>query len=78
MNKLKLSQISDLAQVVSAVAVVLSLIYVGQQIRVNTEATRAATRQSVTETDFEYISSVLDPILNILDTLVFSRISASS
>ena len=62
MNKLKLSQISDLAQVVSAVAVVLSLLYVGQQIRVNTEATRAATRQSVTETDFEYISSVLDPL----------------
>jgi hypothetical protein len=62
MKKISLSRLSDFAQIVSAIAVVISLIYVGHQIRANTEATRAATRQSITETDFEYISSIFDPL----------------
>jgi len=62
MKKVTLSGLSDLSQVVSAIAVVFSLIYVAQQIRANTEATRAATRQSIAETDFEFISTVLDPL----------------
>ena len=62
MKKLSLSQWSDLSQVVSAVAVVASLIYVGFEIRQNTEASRAATRQSIAETDFEYVGATLDAL----------------
>ena len=59
MPKLTLAHLSDLSQVVSAVAVVASLIYV--EIRRNTEASQAATRQAIAETDFEYVGSTLDP-----------------
>ncbi|MCP4727719.1 MAG: hypothetical protein GY863_21950 [bacterium] len=62
MKKITLSSMSELAQIVSAIAVVLSLVYVGQQIKANTEATRSATRQSIAETDFEFISTILDPL----------------
>ena len=63
MPKPTLGQLSDLAQVVSAVAVVASLVYVGFEIRQNTEASRAATRQSIAETDFEYVGATLDPAM---------------
>jgi len=63
MKKLTLGQWSDLAQVVSALAVVASLVYVGFEIRQNTEASRAATRQSIAETDFEYVGATLDPVM---------------
>jgi hypothetical protein len=63
MSKLTLGQWSDLSQVVSAVAVVASLVYVGVEIGRNTEASRAATRQSIAETDFEYVGSTLDAAL---------------
>ena len=62
MQKLTLSQWSDLAQVVSAIAVVASLVYVGFEIHRNTEASRAATRQSIAETDFVYVAATLDPV----------------
>ena len=58
----KLGRWSDLAQVVSAVAVIASLIYVGVEIRNNTEATRAATRQAISDTDLEFIGASLDPL----------------
>ena len=61
MPRLSLSQWSDLSQVVSAAVVVASLVYVGFEIRQNTEASRAATRQSIAETDFEYVGATLDP-----------------
>ena len=57
MRKLSLTEWSELSQVVSAIAVVASLIYVGYEIRRNTEASRAATRQSIAETDFEYVGA---------------------
>ena len=63
MPKLTLGQWSDLSQIVSAAAVVASLIYVGFEIRQNTEASRAATRQSIAETDFEYVGATLDPAM---------------
>jgi hypothetical protein len=62
MTKPTLSKLSDLAQVVSALAVIVSLIYVGREIKANTEASRAATRQAIAETDFQFISTVLDPL----------------
>ena len=63
MKKPSLSQLSDLSQIVSAVAVVASLVYVGSEIRQNTEATHAATRQAIAGTDFEYVGATLDPLL---------------
>ena len=60
-KKVTLSSLSNLSQIVSAIAVVISFVYVGQQIRANTEASKAATRQSIAETNFEFISTVLDP-----------------
>ena len=63
MAKPTLGQLSDLSQIVSALAVVASLVYVGFQIRQNTEASRAATRQAIAETDFEYVGATLDPLL---------------
>jgi len=43
--KLKLSDWASIAEVVSAIAVVISLVYVGIQINENTGETRAANRQ---------------------------------
>jgi len=62
MKKLSLSEWSDISQVVSAMAVVASLVYVGFEIGRNTEASRAATRQSIAETDFEYVGATIDPL----------------
>ena len=59
----RVSKISEVAQIVSAVAVVVSLIYVGYEIRQNTAAARAATRQAVAETDLAFVSGPLDPAL---------------
>jgi hypothetical protein len=59
---LSLSQLSELSQVVSAIAVVLSLVYVGYQIRQNTQATRAVTGQSIAQTDSSYVGATLEPL----------------
>lgn len=60
MKKNKLSTISELAQIISAVAVVVSLIYVGVQVNQNTKATQAAMRQSIADNDITYLMSSLD------------------
>ena len=44
-----LNDLANIGQVIGAVAVVISLIYVAMQIRQNTNAVRAATAQSVHE-----------------------------
>src|SRR6266480_1926509 len=44
-----LSDLANLGQIIGAVAVVISLIYVALQIRQNTNAVRSATAQSVHE-----------------------------
>lgn len=62
MNKPTLAKLSDLAQVISAVAVIVSLVYVGREIKANTDASRAATRQAIAETDLQFISTLLDPL----------------
>jgi hypothetical protein len=48
MAKLGLAQLAQLAEVVAAVAVVLSLVYVGRELGANTAAVRGATLLSVT------------------------------
>jgi hypothetical protein len=46
---MNLNDLANLGQVIGAIAVVISLIYVALQIRQNTNAVRAATAQSVHE-----------------------------
>jgi len=47
MLKLKLAEWASIAEIISAVAVVGSLFYVGYQIKQNTEVSLAANRQSI-------------------------------
>jgi len=47
MKKLKLSDWSNVAEIIAAVAVVLSLVYVGLQINQNTAAVQASTHLSL-------------------------------
>ena len=54
MKKLKLTQFSELAQFISAFALVVSLIYVGVLIKQNTKATQASMRQSIANNDITY------------------------
>ena len=63
MTDSRLSKFSETAQIVSAFAVVVSLVYVGYEIRQNTYATKAATRQAVAETDLAFLAGPLEPAL---------------
>lgn len=47
MTKLRLAEWASIAEVIGAVAVVISLIYVGIQVRDNTDAVLAANRQQL-------------------------------
>jgi hypothetical protein len=60
MRKIKLSTFSDVSQIISALAVVISLIYVGAQVNQNTKATQSAMRQSLADNDVTYLMSYLD------------------
>ena len=61
MKKNRLALISELAQVISAIAVVISLFYVGVQVRQNTKATQALMRQSIADNDINYLMTYLNP-----------------
>lgn len=60
MKKKNLTLITEIAEIISAVAVVISLIYVGVQVNQNTKATQSAMRQSVADNDITYLMSSLD------------------
>jgi len=60
MRKIKLSTFSDVSQIISALAVVISLIYVGAQVNQNTKATQSAMRQSIADNDITFLMSSLD------------------
>jgi hypothetical protein len=60
MNKIKLSTFSEISQIISAFAVVISLIYLSAQISQNTKTTQAAMRQSIADNDVTYLMSNLD------------------
>jgi hypothetical protein len=49
MRKLQLSEWASVAEVISAIAVVVSLLYVGYQVNQNTKETRAANRQQLVD-----------------------------
>lgn len=62
-----LTDISDIAQILAAIAVIPSLIFVGLQMRQNTRAVRAATSQA-------HASTYLDVMRSIGDSEEVSRI----
>ncbi len=51
MPKIKLNELSQIAEIIAAVAVVMSLIYVGKEVQSNTAAVRGAAMQAVATTD---------------------------
>ncbi len=51
MSKNKLSELAQIAEIIAAVAVVTSLIYVGKEVQSNTAAVRGAAMQAVATTD---------------------------
>src|SRR5581483_7014171 len=54
-----LTTISTVAQVVSAIAVIISLVYLAIQIRQNTQAVRNSTHHALTVTRLDYIALVV-------------------
>ena len=60
MKKKRLNFFSEWAQIISAISVIFSLIYIGVQVRQNTLATQAAMRQSIADNDITYLLSKLD------------------
>ena len=51
MPKLKLAELAQIAEIVAAVVVVASLIYVGMEVRSNTSAIQGATMQALATSD---------------------------
>jgi len=51
MPKIRLNELAQIAEIIAAVAVVMSLIYVGKEVQSNTAAVRGAAMQAVVTTD---------------------------
>ena len=63
MAKYGLSDWANVAEIAAATGVVISLIYVGLELRSNTEATQAATREAINQKDMQFLSLRLDSSL---------------
>jgi hypothetical protein len=61
MSKLKLSDWASVAEIIAAVAVALSLIFVGLELQQNTAASESATREAINRKDIEFLSLFVDP-----------------
>lgn len=57
---MKLSKLADLSQIIGAVAVIGTLIFIGVQINQNTKATKASIRQSIATNDITFLSRFLN------------------
>ena len=55
-----IDDLGSIGEIVSAIGVIASLLYVGLQIRSNTEATRSATRQALSDQDLMYVTAGID------------------
>lgn len=55
MSEMKLARLSSLLEFVGGLAVLVGLIFVGLELRQNTEAVQAATLQSLTEQSQDYL-----------------------
>ena len=60
MKKQTLGDQAKLAEIVGAIAIVISLIYVGQELRANTAAVKAASLQSITNSSSASMLSVVE------------------
>jgi len=57
---MKLSEWADVAEIGAAIGVIVSLIFVGMELRSNTAATEAATREAVNQKDIQFLSLRID------------------
>ena len=60
MAKFGLSDWANMAEIAAATGVVISLVFVGLELRSNTEATQAATREAINQKDTQFLSLRLD------------------
>jgi len=60
MTRRTLQDWASIAEIVGAFAIVISLAYVAYEIRENTRALEATSRQSLADQDLEFIGSALD------------------
>ena len=60
MTKTSLSDWANVAEIGAATGVIISLIFVGLEIRNNTDATEAATRESMLQVGIEFLSLRVD------------------
>ena len=58
--KLTLGNLAHLAEIIGAVAIIISLIYVGQELNANTAAVQAASLQSVTNASSASMLAVVE------------------
>ena len=58
MPKIRLTELAQIAEIIAAVAVVMSLIYVGKEVQSNTAAVRGAAMQAVATTDADILMAV--------------------
>jgi len=58
MRKLQLSEWAAIAEIIGTVGIVLSLVFVGIQVRDNTKATQAASYQAAAEFDHQLLLTV--------------------
>ena len=57
---MKISKLVDISQIIGVITIILSLIFIGIQIKQNTNATRAAVRQSVATNDIAFLNTSLN------------------
>jgi len=60
MKKPTLSDLENLAEIVGAIAIVISLIYVGQELRDNTSAVKANSLQSIANSSSASMLAVVE------------------
>ena len=58
MGRIKLAELAQIAEIVAALAVVVSLLYVGMEIRSNTAAVRGAAMQAIATTDADALMTL--------------------
>ena len=58
MSRIRLAELAQIAEVIAAVAVVLSLIYVGREVQSNTSAVQGAAMQAVATTDADALLTI--------------------
>ena len=58
MGRIKLAELAQIAEIFAAVAVVVSLLYVGMEVQSNTAAVRGAAMQAIATTDADALMTV--------------------